>query len=158
MARCRNCGKKGLFLKLSSSGLCMDCLEVAASAGIRTISMIKSGGEERKEALKMLDKISAEEMTSNAESDLENSPFNIWGIDIHKSADQIARIRRSEKVNISEYNSETKTAIIQGSKGHTYTTTFKNCTCGDFISRRLPCKHMYKLASEYGGVDFLKYL
>ena len=37
-------------------------------------------------------------------------------------------------------------AFILGSEGNVYKTSFISCTCMDFQKRKLPCKHMYKLA------------
>ena len=34
MAKCNRCGKKGLFLKLDSNGLCSDCSTIAAEENI----------------------------------------------------------------------------------------------------------------------------
>ncbi len=46
-----------------------------------------------------------------------------------------------------------KRAKFASAKGRTYTTTLLKCSCGDFHSRKLPCKHMYKLAMELGLDD-----
>lgn len=39
-----------------------------------------------------------------------------------------------------------KTTVINAEQTQKYKTTIKNCTCGDFKDRGLPCKHMYRLA------------
>jgi len=31
--------------------------------------------------------------------------------------------------------------------------TLESCTCPDFKERKLPCKHMYRLASELGLIE-----
>lgn len=34
-----------------------------------------------------------------------------------------------------------------------YDTTLSSCTCADFEKRKLPCKHIYRLAKELGVID-----
>src|SRR5262245_48330218 len=48
-------------------------------------------------------------------------------------------------------NRDEATAVFQSSKGTgDYLTTLKSCGCSDFLSRDLPCKHIYRLAFELG--------
>jgi len=54
-----------------------------------------------------------------------------WSPPIHKLAQQ------QERINRKTHNNE-------------YTTTLHYCTCIDYRKRRLPCKHIYQLASESG--------
>lgn len=69
----------------------------------------------------------------------------------HNSADQKKRIERAyhadnTPVSISiEYGS----GCFQGSNGR-YNTDLEKCTCVDFVRRKLPCKHMYRLAIDLG--------
>lgn len=37
-----------------------------------------------------------------------------------------------------------------------YDTTLSSCTCADFEERKLPCKHIYRLAKELGIIDIVK--
>lgn len=37
-----------------------------------------------------------------------------------------------------------------------YDTSLSQCTCYDFQSRRLPCKHMYRLAVELGMIEIIR--
>lgn len=39
---------------------------------------------------------------------------------------------------------------VRGTKGDIYKVTMNSCTCHDFIYRRQPCKHMYRLALSLG--------
>lgn len=39
---------------------------------------------------------------------------------------------------------------VRGTKGDIYKVTMDRCTCHDFIYRRQPCKHMYRLALSLG--------
>lgn len=77
--------------------------------------------------------------------------FGSWDSSIHESVDQIKRIAYMQRIkpeNIS-LNPEIKTAIVEGSSG-TYNVSLDECTCFDFESKQLPCKHMYRLAFELG--------
>lgn len=76
--------------------------------------------------------------------------FGNWNDDVHNDYEQIKRIAfmqriKSENVTVFADN----TARIVGTDG-VYKVTLDSCTCYDFESRHLPCKHMYKLASELG--------
>jgi hypothetical protein len=159
MGKCWKCDRQGVFLAIGpKSGLCIDCLEDANEAALDTIRKIKAGGEIRDQVLKQIDSITAIEVAEQAVSEIVNSPFSVWDISTHSSPDQLNRIRRSTSVKILSYDEDTQTAIVASSGGRTYTTTFTSCSCGDFIAKHLPCKHMYSLASKHGGVDFTKYL
>lgn len=158
MAKCWKCGKAGAFLTVGKSGLCVDCLEDAAGGAIKLISMLKGGEQQRKKALEMLDKEVACEMVDKASKDLSQSKLNSWPADIHACAAQLDRVRRSASVKILEYDPQKEIATVKGSGQNLYSTSFTSCTCGDFISRHLPCKHIYRLAAEFGGIDFLNYL
>lgn len=37
-----------------------------------------------------------------------------------------------------------------------YDTTLSSCNCGDFQERKLPCKHIYRLAAELGFIEIIK--
>lgn len=80
------------------------------------------------------DKVSA----IQASSDVDNEP------------DQVKRQKSamSSKCTPVEINYEDKTAIFSGSGKSPYHTTVNSCTCRDFIVRRLPCKHIYRLRHE----------
>jgi len=43
-------------------------------------------------------------------------------------------------------NREHGTARFSGSGGQVYRTSLRGCDCLDYVTRRLPCKHMYRLA------------
>ena len=43
-------------------------------------------------------------------------------------------------------------ATFKSSDGSFYETTLEKCTCRDFFTRRLPCKHIYRLRLELEGV------
>lgn len=77
--------------------------------------------------------------------------FGNWDENVHTDYEQIKRIAfaqriKPEKVTI---HAEKNTAKIVGSDG-TYSVSLDKCTCYDFESRNLPCKHMYRLALDLG--------
>lgn len=82
--------------------------------------------------------------------------FGKWDSSIHKEVEQLKRISTSQKIKAADIviNSTNKTAQIKGSDG-IYDVTLDSCTCMDFSIRRLPCKHIYRLASELSLVDEL---
>jgi endonuclease III-like uncharacterized protein len=82
--------------------------------------------------------------------------FGNWDNSIHEHHDQIKRIATMQKIkpqNVS-VNSKEKTAEIIGSSG-IYNVTLDSCTCYDFETRQMPCKHIYRLAFELGFLDNL---
>lgn len=159
MNKCAKCCRMESDVPIGhKTGLCIDCLEDIHQNLIAMMEQLKNGGEDRKSALFALDELKATEMATQAGAELEDSLFSAWDVSVHSLPDQLGRIRRAKSVKIISYDDTTRTAIVAGSKGHTYTTTFDGCTCGDYISKHLPCKHMYRLAAVHGGVDFSKYL
>lgn len=79
--------------------------------------------------------------------------FGKW-VGVNDSPDQIKRLASAKKsactpLSISQ---EDGAAIFSGSHG-TYSTTLESCTCVDFSRRKLPCKHMFRLAIELGQID-----
>lgn len=159
MPKCQHCGKSGSNLDLGKkTGLCTDCLEILVETDDEIMDMLKKGGDERKKALKMIDSATAKAMADSAKDDLDKSPFGVWPVSVHADIEQLERVRRSRSVDIVRYNSTTQTATVQGSSGSEYRTSFKECTCNDFRHRHLPCKHMYKLAADYGNVDFYNHI
>jgi hypothetical protein len=84
--------------------------------------------------------------------------FQIWDDVIHTMPDQMKRIASAKKTATSpnSIDKENKTGVFEGSGKEPYHVTLESCTCGDFKRRKLPCKHMYRLAMELGefGGDF----
>lgn len=78
--------------------------------------------------------------------------FGKWNESIHSDLEQLKRIASSSSLKPSQIqiNKEEQSAIIQGSGSSPYEVTLDTCTCFDFESRQLPCKHIYRLASELG--------
>jgi hypothetical protein len=76
--------------------------------------------------------------------------FGNWSADIHKDVDQVKRIDSAMSISQADVTVDTKneTAVIIGSCP--YEVSLTHCTCEDFSHRNLPCKHIYRLASELG--------
>lgn len=83
--------------------------------------------------------------------------FGSWNEDIHSDYEQIKRIAFSQRIKSEnvDLDEESKTAVVTGRDGM-YNVTLDSCTCYDFESRQLPCKHMYRLAHELGLLELPK--
>lgn len=73
--------------------------------------------------------------------------FGIWDEIVHDSPDQQKRIESSKKKECTPLQLNEEDGVFKGSKKN-YFTTLSSCTCVDFGMRKLPCKHMYRLAFE----------
>lgn len=82
-----------------------------------------------------------------------------WDSSVHESEGQPARMQRAltQSIVIREV-SKKGVAKVQGTKGETYKTSFRSCSCPDFAQRSRPCKHMYLLAVRYTGFDPVPYI
>lgn len=79
-----------------------------------------------------------------------------WYSDVdHNSADQQKRQKSAsgKKLTPVSIDRDAETASFEGSGKSDYKTTLAGCTCGDFVRRHTPCKHMYRLAHELGRFD-----
>lgn len=82
--------------------------------------------------------------------------FGNWNEDVHKDVEQIKRMvfmQRIKSENIT-IDAASETATVVGSDG-VYDVSLDKCTCFDFESRQLPCKHIYRLAFELGYLEDL---
>lgn len=73
-----------------------------------------------------------------------------WDASVHDHWEQVKRRLIGEKIKSSKVavDRETGTAVIVGSKGTPYLVDLLSCNCVDNSIRRVPCKHMYRLALE----------
>lgn len=80
--------------------------------------------------------------------------FGNWPEDIHISENQKKRMTSAASAALTpiEVDRENGTATFSGHHG-IYQTTLNSCPCGDFRSRHLPCKHIYRLAHEMYRID-----
>lgn len=81
--------------------------------------------------------------------------FFEWDESVHMIPDQQKRLvsAKSSKTTPSNIDRDNMTGVFPGSGANPYRTTLISCTCGDFMRRRLPCKHIYRLAIELGIVN-----
>ena len=78
--------------------------------------------------------------------------FADWPDNIHSTKDQSKRIAsaKSSATTPASIDKNQMTAIFPSTSFISYETTLKTCTCRDFTVRKLPCKHIYRLAIELG--------
>lgn len=81
--------------------------------------------------------------------------FSIWDESIHFSYDQQKRLSSAQKSETSpqSIDNEKQCAEFPSSGKKPYRTTLSSCTCPDFCRRKLPCKHIYRLAMQCGIID-----
>ena len=75
--------------------------------------------------------------------------WDSWDPSIHSDPAQIKRQKNAAKFETSPISIGDEFATFRGSKKD-YHTTLLSCNCADFGMRKLPCKHMYRLAYEIG--------
>lgn len=75
--------------------------------------------------------------------------------DIDSQPDQIKRKEKAKEAKCApaSVDFEARTAVFAGSGKKPYETTEDSCTCRDFFTRRLPCKHIYRLRMELEKAD-----
>ena len=78
--------------------------------------------------------------------------FGPWEESVHAAEEQKKRIKSAEKsaTTPASIDVDSQTGVFPGSGKNPYSTTLSSCTCSDFIHRKLPCKHIYRLAMECG--------
>lgn len=78
--------------------------------------------------------------------------FGKWPEDIHGDMDQQKRIQSAKGTKITpiSVDIETQTGVFGGSAKKPYQVSLDECNCADFMRRKLPCKHIYRLAMELG--------
>lgn len=89
-----------------------------------------------------------EDKPENTESTKEPSYY----LPIASEPEQIKRQKRAITRHCKplSVNFDNKTGVFPSSSSGTYSVTTTSCTCPDFIKRRKPCKHMYRLLDELG--------
>jgi len=66
------------------------------------------------------------------------------------------RMARADDTIVFELNKDKKSGMFIGSEGDIYHTTLNKCSCPDFVRRRAACKHMFRLANEFGEAVSVK--
>lgn len=79
--------------------------------------------------------------------------FGTWDKKLHRDYDQKKRIESARKASTTPttVDRDEMFATFKGSGKEPYITTLEECSCRDFFVRRLPCKHIYRLALELEG-------
>lgn len=85
-------------------------------------------------------------------------PWPEWDEHIHADDAQISRQSRSMSYPFNfKINKSKKTGTFSSTSDLPfYTTTLSECNCYDFQNRKLPCKHIYRLAVELGIIEIIK--
>jgi hypothetical protein len=85
---------------------------------------------------------------------MDNSTFGNWDAEIHSRDGQQTRMESAAKGELTplSIDADTRSGIFSGKHGR-YETTLTACQCRDFSVRRLPCKHIYRLAYELQVFD-----
>lgn len=84
---------------------------------------------------------------------MENVTWDMWA-NVHDNPNQKKRIESAAKAACTPVllDQESCTGKFKGSSGN-HTTALDHCSCVDFNRRKLPCKHMYRLAMELHLLD-----
>ena len=73
-------------------------------------------------------------------------------------ADEQKRLASAQqsKTTPTSIDREHETGVFYGSGKDPYQTSLASCTCNDFVRRKKPCKHIFRLAMELGiiGADY----
>ena len=85
-------------------------------------------------------------------------PWPDWDESIHADEAQISRQGRAMTYPFDfKINKRKKTGTFSSTSDLPfYTTTLNECNCYDFQGRKLPCKHIYRLAVELGIIEIIK--
>jgi len=87
--------------------------------------------------------------------ELQDTDLVLWNKVNHNDPEQIKRqkyARDENRLITKSVNRKLKSGIFEGTS-HTYKTFLDNCSCEDFQQRKLPCKHIYRLAYELGIIQ-----
>lgn len=79
---------------------------------------------------------------------------SLWSKVDHSEAEQLKRQKSacSKKLTPIAIDRDSGTGLFEGSSKD-YKVSLERCECIDFARRKLPCKHMYRLAHELGCHD-----
>lgn len=104
------------------------------------ISFFRYGYLKRKDAKKL------QQLNEYLAKQMEQEGLGSWLVSIFNDPEQIKSVGRalySQKMEIISCNAQTKEYEVMGEHGEVYTIQNGQCSCMDFRTRRLPCKHIY---------------
>ena len=79
--------------------------------------------------------------------------FGNWEESLHREAEQVGNRKRAATVVLQNIDSDSGTALAEGSGELPYDVSLESCTCSSFQNTHKPCKHMYRLAVELGKIE-----
>lgn len=87
--------------------------------------------------------------------DSNAQPIDFKSLDpsLHEDLDQIRRRINAQKIKTDNITVHEDYYEIVGSSGDIYKVTLNICSCFDFVSRGLPCKHIYRFALDHNIIE-----
>lgn len=81
--------------------------------------------------------------------------FANWDSSVNSTDDAQKRIKKAQSADLTpiSIDFEAQTGLFNGSGKKPYDVRLDFCSCGDFRRRKLPCKHIYRLAMELGLIE-----
>lgn len=97
--------------------------------------------------------IKAYQIHSIAETFASVPGGDFWDESVHNAPGQYDRLRRGvlDTPWLIAFDKKRGLANMLGSSDRYYLTSVRRCSCPDYRNRRLPCKHMYWLATALSG-------
>ena len=157
MGRCRECGRRGLFLRTNEHGLCAKCEHIRINRKKKQQELAEITAEKERQIAQELEQKRIVKDRAAKRKQLEEAisltPFSRWNIETH-TIGRRKRIDKSKYLSVKNYDVETGIAEILNHPYETFVkTTLRSCTCYDFNDSFMPCKHIYHMAFKYGGID-----
>jgi hypothetical protein len=87
------------------------------------------------------------------DSDIQPIDFKSLDPSLHEDPDQIRRRINAQKIKTDNITIHEDYYEIIGSSGDVYKVTLNICSCFDFASRGLPCKHIYRFALDHNIIE-----
>lgn len=80
--------------------------------------------------------------------------FGLW-TEHPADTDEEKRLASAQQSKTSplSVDKEHETGVFYGSGKEPYQTSLASCACNDFVKRKKPCKHIFRLAMELGIID-----
>ena len=145
MAKCKKCGRWGLFLQTNFWGVCAECVkEEEQRKAFEKQMKIRELEEERARQLLYFRQ---KHFPITSSVDHVQQTWKIWKKSIHDSDKQLAKQLKAiyepiplliDSINLSALFTNYCTTEF-------YETTLTSCTCLDFKQGGYPCCHMYRL-------------